>query len=110
MVLSTLLKTNTRALYETIVKWSNVFPPVFDVEQLLNQFSSVSCSSTLKRGKDTKPLDAWCLESQAFLLTILKEPSKALQCYLSIIENSAELSKDYGDDYADVTDGITGPE
>lgn len=34
--------------------------------------------------------------------------SKALQCYLAIVENSSELSKECTDDYFDVLDGVTG--
>lgn len=127
MVLDTLLLSNPKCLYETIMRWSNAFPPVFDAELLLQRLREgnpvkhspmrkskgrhISSSQSAGSGDSAVParlLDPWCLETQAYLLTMLKEYSKALQCYLSLVESSSELARDYNEEFADVTDGITG--
>lgn len=126
MVLDTLLMSNPRCLYETIIRWSSVFPPVFDADLLLQRLRdgdatknspvrkvrggppSTSQSASRDRQLETRLVDPWHLETQAFLLTMLKDYSKALACYLYLVESSSELTRDYNEEYADVTDGITG--
>jgi hypothetical protein len=126
MVIDTLLVSNPKSLYETVLKWSGVFPPVFDEDLLLqrlregteakaspprrgrSKFSSSQSESGDGLGMPARLVDPWCLETQAYLLVLLKEHGKALSCYLSLVESSSELSRDYNEEYADVTDGITG--
>lgn len=124
MVIDTLLVSNPKSLFETVLKWSNVFPPVFDTEMLLQRLREGSLSkATPPRSKGRfsssqsgsgdgsipgRLVDPWCLETQAYLLILLKEYSQALACYLSLVESSSELTRDYNEEYADVTDGITG--
>lgn len=125
MVLDALLLSNPRCLYETIMRWSTVFPPVFDADLLLQRLRTGSVIKDSPMRKDKRKylssqsgssdaptpshlVDPWCLETQAFLLILLTEYSKALACYLSLVENSSELTRDYNEEYADVTDGITG--
>ena len=123
-VMDTLLVSNPKALYHTVLKWSSVFPPIIDAELLLRRLidgredmtssprrkssSYNSPSRSSESGLPPSALNPWCLETQAYLLLILKEYSKALSCYLSLVESSSELSRGYNEEYTDVSDGISG--
>ncbi|CAM9127471.1 unnamed protein product, partial [Ectocarpus fasciculatus] len=106
MVLDALLLSNPRCLYETIMRWSTVFPPVFDADLLLQRLRTGSVIKDSPMRKDKRKylssqsgsgdaptpshlVDPWCLETQAFLLILLTEYSKALACYLSLFDEGS---------------------